>query len=180
MAPDEDKLEPPELRLEDEEDTEDDLWPPRQCICWLDIEWKVSLATVWYALKVCLRLRSITLLLGSFSNMGVNKDTGVLLLLLLLLPLDELLIQEEVYKASMVVRFLTSTVKRPLVMVLAAGLTYFQASESIRNSPFLIRRIMEATESSLCWWLFLGWWLALFTGLFGFPRNGERPHNIVY
>ena len=82
--------------------------------------------------------------------MGVNKDTGVLLLLLLLLPLDELLIQEEVYKASMVVRFLTSTVKRPLVMVLAAGLTNFQASESIRNSPFLIRRIMEATESSLC------------------------------
>ena len=46
MAPDEDKLEPPELRLEDEEDTEDDLWPPRQCRCWLDIEWKVSLATV--------------------------------------------------------------------------------------------------------------------------------------
>ena len=83
------------------------------------------------------------------------------------------LIQFEDRRESMVSLFLTSTVKRPLVMDLAAELTYFQASWSILKSPCLIRRIIEATESSELV-------LLLESDFECEPRKGERPLSIVY
>jgi len=54
---------------------------------------------------------------GSLRTSGVMRSEGGLLLLF---PAYELLIQGEDTKASMVSRFFTSTVKRPLTVSLAA------------------------------------------------------------
>jgi len=108
---------------------------------------------------------------GSLRIMGVRSSEGGLLLLL-----GAKLIQLEANKESMFNLFLTSTVNRPLVMDLAAELTYFQASWwSIRKSPCLMRRMMEATESSLFALL-----LVELSDLMWEPRNGDLPLSIVY
>ena len=110
------------------------------------------------------------LVAGSLRTMGVRSREGGLLLLLV-----AKLIQLEAKRESMVNRFLTSTVKRPLVIDLAAELTYFQASWwSIRKSPCLMRRMMEATESSL---LVL---LLELSDLMWEPKKGDLPLSIVY
>ena len=112
------------------------------------------------------------LMAGSLRIMGVRRSEGGLLLLL-----AAKLIQLEANKESMFNRFLTSTVKRPLVMDLAAELTYFQASWwSIRKSPCLMRRMMEATESSLL----LPLLLVELSDLVWEPKKGDLPLSIVY
>ena len=111
------------------------------------------------------------LVAGSLRIMGVRSSEGGLLLLL-----GAKLIQLEANKESMFNLFLTSTVNRPLVMDLAAELTYFQASWwSIRKSPCLMRRMMEATESSLFALL-----LVELSDLMWEPKKGDLPLSIVY
>ena len=108
---------------------------------------------------------------GSLRIMGVRSSEGGLLLLL-----GAKLIQLEANKESMFNLFLTSTVSRPLVIDLAAELTYFQASWwSIRKSPCLMRRMMEATESSLFALL-----LVELSDLMWEPKKGDLPLSIVY
>lgn len=105
----------------------------------------------------------------SLRTRGVMRRDGGLLLLFWV----QLLIQDEDRRASMVRRFLTSTVRRPLMRDFGAGLTYFQASESMRKSPCLMRRMIEDTESPA------SEDLPLVSDL-EWPRNGERPDIIVY
>ena len=108
---------------------------------------------------------------GSLRIIGVRSSEGGLLLLF-----GAKLIQLEANKESMFNLFLTSTVNRPLVMDLAAELTYFQASWwSIRKSPCLMRRMMEATESSLFALL-----LVELSDLVWEPKKGDLPLSIVY